>query len=218
MAIVGYYSKSFMSGFGCFGLGTAMLPFSIGVILPAMSGHVTANKGNIPHANYLKSVFNFVAPLIFAAIGLPGLDAILPGLLKGLKAMCQCCGSCWCGALSCKTPDFSVKHYTELITKYANKAIMIAYFVISACFLIGPVLFFIGNFIIITCNAVAIAVAVGFLTYLTTRLVKLYDYRSLSSALSSGVKGMVKELLSIKEQEFDLTQVSGIAVSLLTPY
>lgn len=196
-----------MSGFGCFGLGTAMLPFSIGVILPVVSGHVKASKGNIPHANYLKSVFNFVAPLIFAAVGLPGLDAILPGLMKGLKALCQCCGSCWCGSLSCKAPDFSVKHYSELIAKYTNKALVLVYVVITACFLIGPVLFFIGNFIIIIVNAMAIAVSVGLLTYLVTLVVKLYDYRSLSSALSSGLKGMMKELLSIKEKEFDLTQV-----------
>lgn len=204
MALIGYYSKHASSEFACLGIRTLMLPFSIGMLLPVISVHVKVNKDNVPHATYMKSIFNFILPIVFAAVGLPGLDQVLPGILKAFK----CCGSCCCSPkLCCKPPDFSPKAVAKAATKYISTLALVAWASISLVFAIAPVIVFIGNFILIVANAVVISVVVAILTYLATLLRKLYDYRSLSKAISMGLTSLVKEALAIKPQEFDLTQV-----------
>jgi hypothetical protein len=214
-----YQSSGYSNGFACFGLYTLATPFSVGILLPITSFYVKINKGNVPHYSYTKTVLNSVLPLALAAIGLPGITH-LGSYLKSLASMVlkcgKCCGMCCniccqCGG-GCKINMhlLSLNMFTQLdYAKYLrilNALVPMVWTVVAIIIVFLPAIVFIGNVIISLLNSIALIVCIATITFVSTMLLPklLMGWREM---IKQGVVRLVKELFTLKDQQFDLPQV-----------
>jgi hypothetical protein len=210
-ALIGYYQQYRSGGFACFGLYTLVLPFSVGILLPLTSFYVKSHKDRVPHASHKEAIFKTILPIAFAAVGLPGLHKLIEaigGLLSGVFKCCQ--GCCSCSSFLSELGKLDVEFYTTQGQKLITSGIALVWGAVSVCFLLAPLIIYIGNTIFLLGNAVLLTASIAVTSFILTAKV----YPALKTLSSGGVGGLLQaglwstlqEQMGMKEQEFDLSQ------------
>ena len=210
-ALIGYYQQYRSGGFACFGLYTLALPFSVGILLPLTSFYVKAHKDKVPHSSHKAAIANTLIPIAFAAIGLPGVHKLLEAIGNMVSGLFKCCqGCCCCSSILSELRALNIDMYVSQGQKLITSGIGLVWGVISVCFLLGPLIVFIGSAIFVVGNAVLLTASIALTSFVLTMKVypvlKAIASGGLGGLLQAGLWTSVQESLGMKEEEFDLSQ------------